>query len=215
MNRTRIAEWILSLALPNERAAAVVGDLAESVEERGRLWFWSCVLRLTGAKIWQDLSERPLAMIWLGVRGFVASALAPVACMLLVVFVLFLIDGHGDIRTRHDWAWSLLVRNVAKPSAPPDIELQRSVQWTMMLFWTAWIFRTGRAVARRTPGREIPACLAVSILGWIAILAAQISSAQVMLAARTSFALVWMGLAHDLALFAGALQMRLQRKQTA
>ncbi len=78
--------------------------------------------------------------------------------------------GIGDIRTRHDWGWTLLMRNVAKPPAPPDIELQWPIQWTMTLLWAAWIFRTGRAVARCAPSREIASCLAVALTGWIAIL---------------------------------------------
>lgn len=214
MTHARIAEWILSLALPPQRAATILGDLEESTEERGRLWFWSCVIRLMGAKIWQDLSEHPAMAAWLGIRGFIMSARAPAACM-LVIFVLPQLTGHGDIRTRHDWGWTLLMRNVARPGAPPDIELQWPVQWTFMLLWTAGIFRTGRAIALRNPRREIAACLAVSLIGWAAVLAAEVLSVTGIVAGRVSPFIVWTGLAHDLTLFAGAIRIRLQHKQSA
>ena len=39
MGETRVAEWILSLAIPPGRASAAIGDLAEERSERGRVWF--------------------------------------------------------------------------------------------------------------------------------------------------------------------------------
>jgi hypothetical protein len=40
------AEWILSRVMPADRAAAVIGDLAEDAAARGSLWFWRCVARV-------------------------------------------------------------------------------------------------------------------------------------------------------------------------
>jgi hypothetical protein len=40
------AEWILSRVMPVDRAAAVVGDLAEDAVARGPLWFWCSVVRV-------------------------------------------------------------------------------------------------------------------------------------------------------------------------
>jgi len=213
MTQAQIAEWILAQVLPSEESAAVIGDLAEDVGQRGNLWFWSCVFRLAGARIWQDLSGSPAKMALLGLSGFLENARAPIACMLFT-FVLPLLGGNGDIRLRHDWAWTLLMRNVAKPHAPPEFELQWPVRWAFTLLCAAWTFRTGRRLARHAPGRNMAACLAVALVGWIAILAAEIASAQGAVAGRFSFALSG-ALAHDLALFAGAIRTRRQRKQTA
>src|SRR5580698_6933796 len=70
MRSARVAEWILAQVLPPDRAASTVGDWLEDATERGRLWFWSCVLRTVLSRIWSDFAESPGFMVGLAFRGW-------------------------------------------------------------------------------------------------------------------------------------------------
>ncbi len=70
MHSAAVAEWILSLVAPPDRAASTVGDLVEEASSRGTLWFWSCVLRTAGSHLWHDLTVSPLRMLDLAFRWF-------------------------------------------------------------------------------------------------------------------------------------------------
>jgi hypothetical protein len=62
MRRDRFAEGLLSLVAPADHAAATVGDLMEEADARGRVWFWSCIVRLTASLLARDLRAAPLTM---------------------------------------------------------------------------------------------------------------------------------------------------------
>jgi hypothetical protein len=63
MRKDRVAEALLSLVAPPDRAASTVGDLLEEADARGRLWFWLCMARVTAALLGRDLVAAQLAMI--------------------------------------------------------------------------------------------------------------------------------------------------------
>jgi hypothetical protein len=71
----RIAEWIVALVLPPDRAASAVGDWMEDAAERGQVWFWCCVFRTVLAHVWRDLAASPLTMARLGLSGFARNLL--------------------------------------------------------------------------------------------------------------------------------------------
>ncbi len=73
MRSARVAEWILSQVLPPDRAASTVGDWMEDADERGSLWFWSCVLRTVLSRISSDFAESPGFMVGLALRGWLYS----------------------------------------------------------------------------------------------------------------------------------------------
>lgn len=152
MLKARIAEWILSLVLPPDRAASTVGDWMEDAAERGSLWFWSCIFRTVAAHIWNDFAESPGFMIGLAFRGWLYSLWLImgtyfgffVAICILVPVALF----AGFLAQAVYWqpSWG----HVPKIIGP-----------AFTLAWLGWCqFQTGRWIARRAPGRELAACIA-------------------------------------------------------
>jgi len=67
-----LAEQLLSVVMPRERAAAVVGDLLERVARRGETWFRPSLSRTTVSCVWRDLAATPFqlaggaALAWFG-----------------------------------------------------------------------------------------------------------------------------------------------------
>ena len=53
MRRTRWAEWIIARFAGHAIATSIVGDLLETANQRGRLWFWLSVARITLSYIWR------------------------------------------------------------------------------------------------------------------------------------------------------------------
>lgn len=70
MRSARLAEWILSLVMPPDRAASTVGDLLEECPPRGPLWFWSNVLRTARSHLWRDVIASPVEMLGLASPGW-------------------------------------------------------------------------------------------------------------------------------------------------
>ncbi len=60
---------LLTLFTSPERAASIQGDLSEEAQARGRIWFWSQVIRTTGALWGHGLKESPLAVLGLTLSG--------------------------------------------------------------------------------------------------------------------------------------------------
>ncbi len=141
MERDRIAEWILSLALPAERAAAVTGDFLEEARERGGFWFWSSVLRTVAGCIWCDVRECPRELISLGVREYFMNLIA----MFFYVFVLVLVSSPV--------VW--LMGWVLHRQTPP---LEWGWPAGLLAIWFA-ARRTGRSLSRRVPDRKLAACV--------------------------------------------------------
>ena len=51
MDKSKIAEWILTLVMPPSRAAPIVGDFMEDARVRGSLCFWTNILRVALAHL--------------------------------------------------------------------------------------------------------------------------------------------------------------------
>jgi hypothetical protein len=79
------AECILALVAAPERAASTVGDLLEERSRRGRLWFWSSVLRTAASYVWQDLRTAKGRMLVLAIQGLFETGLAFAALGLIVI----------------------------------------------------------------------------------------------------------------------------------
>jgi hypothetical protein len=151
MHSASVAEWILSQVLPPERAASTVGDWMEDADERGPVWFWSCVLRTLLSRIWSDFAESPGFMVGLTLRGVLYSLWLVVGSICILVAAAYLV---AFVASQLDWrpSWHL------SPSAQILVALIAQV-------WIGWIeFKTGSWIAHRAPGREfaagIAACLA-------------------------------------------------------
>lgn len=104
MDRSRVAEFVLSCVLPADRAAAVTGDFLEEAESRGPIWFWSSVARTVAARIAGDLVRRPFSMLGIGMAGCL-RIIAPVLGLALVAAV-FAPYGH---RLVLEWIAALVI----------------------------------------------------------------------------------------------------------
>ncbi len=142
MERSQVAEFVLSYVLPAERAAAVTGDFLEEAEARGHVWFWSSVVRTVVSRVASDLRERPFAMMRIGLAGAARSG----AC----VFVLYAASSVLDLFGKSVLMWQLA--------------------WTMNIVWALWLFYSGRWVARNMAGAEVASGIAVAFAGWVMLL---------------------------------------------
>ena len=85
--RDNAVERLFSLFTSSDRAVAIAGDLAEEREQRGSIWFWLHVMRVTFA-LWRSAATeaplRVLALVLAGVALLAAPAFGGVAAVFLV-----------------------------------------------------------------------------------------------------------------------------------
>ncbi len=141
MHKDRIAEQLLALITTRERAASTAGDLIEDARTRGDLWFWTSVLRTTGALLWRTFALEPANFLKLAFRGsLVAFGLCGLVQFPVIIAALVLVP----------------------PGQPVDlarISANWGILWTYdVLVFAAPVlcmFHVGRWVARRAPGCEL------------------------------------------------------------
>lgn len=161
-SKDRIAEWILSLAVPMDRAAGMVGDLMEEFGGH-RFQFWVYVIRTELAYVLRELIAQPLQLIfgaslaWLGyllVGGFFAF----VAYLVLIpAWGMVYFFGHHSglelvadfMKFRLDWF------------PPPDWVFHGIAA---LIKWIVVPFHMGRSLAKRSPGRELVSLVAMLIV---------------------------------------------------
>jgi hypothetical protein len=84
--RDKGVERLFSLFTSSNRAVAIAGDLVEERAQRGRVWFWLHVVRIT-VVLWRNAAaEAPLRVLVLTLAGgvlFTAPAVAGVAAVYL------------------------------------------------------------------------------------------------------------------------------------
>jgi hypothetical protein len=84
--RDDAVERLFSLFTSSDRAVAIAGDLAEEREQRGSIWFWLHVMRITFA-LWRNAAtEAPLRVLALMLGGLAlltAPAFGGVAAVFL------------------------------------------------------------------------------------------------------------------------------------
>jgi len=130
MSKRSLPFSLLTLFTSPERAVSIQGDLTEEAQTRRRFWFWSQVLRTTGALCWKGFPRNPFMVAGLTVLG--------VAAWLLIGVVLV---------NRIDWAEAMLEArgiSIAIRAAP------------VMLFGG---FVAGILMVRIAPVRGIYACV--------------------------------------------------------
>jgi hypothetical protein len=72
MSDSSLSFSLLTLFTSPERAVSIHGDLMEEAQTRGRLWFWSEVIRTTGALCLRGFALSPFAILGLVLCGGVA-----------------------------------------------------------------------------------------------------------------------------------------------
>jgi hypothetical protein len=158
MRRVAIAEWILSCTMPQERAGAAAGDLAEV---SGELSFWTGLSRCVVSASFRNLAEAPLSFLWtallLWFAFLVASAIYAFCGWLAWVF-LYVFDHHTGLE---------LIADI--PFVPPA-GLAGFVGLVLLPAAAAW--KMGADLARKSPGRELASWYSIVVvwtaLGWYA-----------------------------------------------
>jgi hypothetical protein len=143
--KTRLAEWSLSLVLPPDRAASAVGDWMEDATARGNVWFWSCVVRTAIARVWSDLAESPFYFAGLALRACLLNAWRTVCC--LIGFMVLMAPVF------------ILVAWLAPAKVLPVLGTL-----TGAAAFATCAFQTGRWIAQRAPNRELAACVAMVVV---------------------------------------------------
>ena len=67
MSKWSLSAMLLTLFTSPEHGQSIVGDLLEEARSRGRIWFWSHLVRTTLALWWKGFSEFRLALLGLTV----------------------------------------------------------------------------------------------------------------------------------------------------
>ena len=150
MHKARIAEQLLALITTRERAASTAGDLIEDARTRGDLWFWSSVLRTTGALLWRTFALEPANFLKLAFRGSLAAfGLCGLAQLPVIIAALVLVPpGQPVDLARISAHWGILWTYDALVFAAPVL----------------CMFHVGRWVARRAPGRELTGSIVLIVM---------------------------------------------------
>lgn len=99
---------LLSLFTSAERSGSIQGDLLEEAQSRGRVWFWSQVIRTTGALCWQGFAGSPLPILKVMLFGGVAWFVVTLVVMAGDSAVEFLFRSVGvSIHIRAVWDFLL------------------------------------------------------------------------------------------------------------
>ena len=162
MRDDRLAESLLSLVTPPDRARSTVGDLLEEATSRGRWWFWWCVARTAAALVRKSLLAAPLQMAAFAVVGWFVYMLVSLVQLLCGWLLVALLWGLGYFLTHHTAAELLadLLRIRIGWTPPPAGVLH----WLgLVVVWTVAPFQVGRLVSRSWPSREI----AVWVVLWL------------------------------------------------
>jgi hypothetical protein len=168
MRKGRVAEFVLSLVVPGDRAAAITGDLIESAPPGGGIWFWTSLAYTIGSLVLFDIGRTPVRMLVFGVIAwFVYMAVALVALM-AVPLALGLLWPLWNLVANHTGV-ELVVERVGGWAYWPFVpQLQIYAGEAAALFGIA-PFVMGRVLAHAWPGRELSAWTGTVLL-WIPML---------------------------------------------
>ena len=154
--KARIAEWLLSLVVPADRATATIGDFAEDASTRGSFWFWSSILQVIVSGLWNSLAERPLHLMGLALRAWAVNLVAVFAQIVVLPFLMVMV--------LMPLTW--LVPGIR--SLPESVGITLGTV-SGVLLWIAGIWLSGRWLARRAPTREVAACIALFLIQFLVI----------------------------------------------
>jgi hypothetical protein len=170
MRSDRLAEAVLSMVAPAERAASAVGDLAEDADVRGAFWFWRSVARLALALLARDLVSSALAIGASAALGwFLYMGISMVFASIGYV-VLTLAWGLTHVLTHHT-GFELLADMMRVRFDWPPIPTSAAYALQAVVFFAVTPFCIGRGSAAIWRGHELtlvilalPIWLAMSVL---------------------------------------------------
>jgi hypothetical protein len=144
MREIVVAERILSLTIAPDRAAALIGDLAEDLRERGCVWFWWSVLSIALSRVVQDLLLHPMWAIGRALWGLWMTVASLLVFAVLALPLSFLLPRVDTFDGSAPSPWLGLLETAAMCSFIP--------------------FGVGRQIARWSPGRELASAMAMTAL---------------------------------------------------
>ncbi|MGH9646395.1 MAG: hypothetical protein ACRD4E_06215 [Bryobacteraceae bacterium] len=151
MHSARIAEWILSLVTTPEGASAAVGDLMEGRSIGGPFRFWLGILRTAFSMLWREFSDEPARMMSLAIRGLLLQF------GFLFGSLLIFVIGFGFLGGIIALLWH-------PTKATDPLPFARALGTMMGIVFAIFApFQVGRWMARRSPGQELAACLALTL----------------------------------------------------
>jgi hypothetical protein len=159
MPDSKRAERMLSLVIPTERAASIVGDLTERASND--LSFWTSIARITLSMAWKDMRTHPGDMAYVALGGAVMNVglFLPFAIGIFFSWIALMIGAQ--------------LVNLWTPDTAPRYTDFVFALWTL----SAAIpvpYMAGRWIGRRAPGREFAAATAFGLFAlapWIAAVA--------------------------------------------
>ena len=170
MRSDRLAEAVLSMVAPAERAASAVGDLAEEVDARGAFWFWRSVARLALALLARDLVSSALAISASAALGWFLYMGISIVFASIGYVALTLAWGLTDVLTHHT-GFELLADVMRVRFDWPPIPTSATDALQAVVFFAVTPFCIGRGSAAHWRGRELslviltlPIWLAMSVL---------------------------------------------------
>ena len=163
MRKHHLAETLLSLVGPADRAASAIGDLIEEEFERARLSFWRTVMGLWLSLLWRDLRTAPLAMAISCIAAwFVYMALSLVFAFLGYVAVT-LVWGVAYLLMRHTGFELLANVFLLRFDWPPMPDWATYAVQAAALFAIA-PFQIGRGSTHFWRGHEVSLALVLMIV---------------------------------------------------
>ena len=170
MRSDRLAEAVLSMVAPAERAASAVGDLAEDADVRSAFWFWRSVARLALALLARDLVSSALAIGASAALGWFLYMGISVVFASIGYVVLTLAWGLTYVLTHHT-GFELLADVMRVRFDWPPIPTSAAYALQAVVFFAVTPFCIGRGSAAIWRGHELtlvilalPIWLAMSVL---------------------------------------------------
>ncbi|HWW85028.1 MAG TPA: hypothetical protein VNZ26_15560 [Vicinamibacterales bacterium] len=133
MRNAALAEWVLSLVMVPERAAATTGDLLEQETSPSR--FWSSITWTVLSLTWSDLSTEPLGTVRLALVAF-----------LIAIVISALFGGAAGL------IFGTLLTKAPGISVNELIPIALAISWASSL-------TAGIVLAHGAKGRELAACV--------------------------------------------------------
>lgn len=167
MRSDRVAELLLSMVAPPDRAASTVGDLVEEGVGRGASWFWWSVVRVASRLLGRDLVSFSAPMAASAAVGWflymaisIVFALVGYVALTLAWGLVYVLAHHTGVdlladvlRVRIDW---------------PPVPMWATYALQACVFFGVTPFSIGRGSSEYWRGHELSLAI-VTMLIWLAM----------------------------------------------
>jgi hypothetical protein len=180
VRKDTVAETLLSLVGPRERACSLVGDVMEEAG-RGRVWFWQSVTRLWFAMLGRDLMTAPIAMALYCAAAWFVYMLLSLVMAFAAYIVVTLAWGAAYVLANHT-GLELLTNALRIRFDWPPIPGAATYAIEAVVLFAAAPFHIGRGSAFGWRGHEVS--VAVVMLATWSLMAAFVPLVGIGISAR-------------------------------